>query len=412
MKSLTTHKHVILIVAIGFAVVFFSSSIKNTFQVFFVQMSDGFGQTRGEFAVAMSVFMLVFGIASPLVGLLADRIGPKKTIIYGLVASGIAMLGASLINHFYSFIFFYGVIAAFGLTAISYVPMGVLVDRTFSLKHKGLAYATLTNGAAIGFMVLSPVWVFLQEVMPWQQVFFVLGLLFLIPLLLLVKLYMPEDSVTVPNVDHQNNQLNNFSDKVQCVFSNKTFYALIFGFFGCGVTMAFIDVHLVAHFQDMQLDNTQISIALSVLGAAELVGAFLAGWLCDRFPKSYVIAGFYAIRAVAIFLLLLVPTFIGVFIFVLLFGLSYLGTVVGTSMYTLTIFGKELKGFAFGFIWLFHQLGAFISTQLGANAFDWYGGYQWTILMTGIVAIASCLISFYFLPANYSAERNKSVVTQ
>jgi len=405
MKNIAAQKNALMILIIGFAVVFFSSSIKNTFQVFFVQMSGSFDQSRGEFAVAMSVFMLVFGIASPLVGLLSDRIGPKKTILFGLIASGLAMVGAGLIDSFFAFVFLYGVIAAFGLTAMSYVPMGILVDQSFSEKRKGLAYATLTNGAAIGFMVLSPVWVFLQEAMPWQQVFLFLGIIYLVPLLILVKVYLPDDKPSQSkHNDSAHDAQNRFKEKLRVVFNNKAFYALILGFFGCGVTMAFIDVHLVAHFQDLQLSKTEISIALSVLGATELIGAFLAGWMCDKYPKSYVIAGFYFIRALAIVALLLMPNFSGAFIFVVLFGLSYLGTVVGTSMYTLTIFGTQLKGFAFGFIWLFHQIGAFLSTQLGANAFDWFGSYTWTIIFTGIVAVISCLISFFMLPAHYEAE--------
>ena len=405
MEKPQTHKNALIILIIGFAVVFFSSSIKNTFQVFFVQMTESFGQARGEFAVAMSVFMLVFGIASPIIGLLSDKIGPKKTILYGLALSGIAMLGSGLIDNFYAFVFLYGVIAAFGLTAMSYVPIGVLVDQSFSHQRKGLAYATLTNGAAIGFIVLSPVWVFLQEVMPWQYVFVFLGILFLVPLFLMVKIYLPDDPPSELHPEHlDKTALERFNHKLGIVFKNKPFYALMLGFFGCGVTMAFIDVHLVAHFQDLKLSTTKISIALSVLGAAELIGAFAAGWLCGKYPKSYVIAGFYLIRAIAIFYLLLVPEFSGAFVFVVLFGLSYLGTVVGTSLYTLSIFGKQLKGFAFGFIWLFHQVGAFLSTQLGASSYDWFGSYDWTILMTGVVAIISCLISFILLPANDKNE--------
>jgi len=317
----------------------------------------------------------------------------------------LAMIGAGLIHNFWAFVFLYGFVAAFGLTAMSYVPMGILVDQSFATKHKGLVYATLTNGAAIGFMVLSPLWVFLQEVMPWQEVFVFLGVIYLVPLFLLVKFYLPDDKL---EADSEAGKLKKkFSEKMGYVFKNKPFYALMFGFFGCGVTMAFIDVHLVAHFQDMQLTPTQISIALSVLGATELLGAFAAGWLCGKYPKSYVIAGFYFIRAIAILLLLMVPNFLGAVVFVALFGLSYLGTVVGTSMYTLSIFGKELKGFAFGFIWLVHQVGAFGSTQLGANAHDWFGSYDWTILMTGVVAVMSCLISLFMLPAYYREKLNK-----
>ncbi|MDH5219452.1 MAG: MFS transporter, partial [Gammaproteobacteria bacterium] len=235
-------KNIFFILLIGFIVVFLSSSIKNTFQVFFIQMSDSFGQSRGEFAVAAAVFMLVFGIASPIVGLISDRIGPKRTILFGLLVSGLAFVGCALIDSFVAFVILYGVFAAFGLTAMSYVPMGILVDQSFSEKRKGLALGTLTNGAAIGFMVLSPVWVYTQNYFAWNQVFLFLGLVFLLPLFILVWRFLPEDTA---KADSQNKPLPQVSlqEKLALVFSTRPFYALMFGFMGCGVTMAFIDIH-------------------------------------------------------------------------------------------------------------------------------------------------------------------------
>jgi predicted MFS family arabinose efflux permease len=144
----------------------------------------------------------------------------------------------------------------------------------------------------------------------------------------------------------------------------------------------------------------EISFALSLLGALELVGGFLAGWMCDRYSKRYVIAGNYLLRACSLFILLWFPNVVGVMIFAALFGLSYLGTVIGTSMYTLGLFGHQNKGLAFGFIWLVHQLGAFLSTQFGANAFDWFGNYQWTIAVTALLAVFSFAVSLLMLPKN------------
>lgn len=397
----STRRHAITVLVVGFTVIFLSSSIKNTFQVFFVQMAESFGQSRGSFATAAAVFMLAFGLASPIVGALSDRIGPKRTIQLGLVLSGAAFLGCATFDSFGLYIFFYGVVAAFGLTAMSYVPMALLVDQSFSDQRKGLAYATLTNGAAIGFAVLSPVWVFSQEYVAWQQVYLVLGVLCLMPLLVVVQILLPErvTQATVPAPIPLP-----FAQRLKAVLGRRPFHALMLGFFGCGVTMAFIDVHMVAHLQDLHLTPTQISVALTLLGISELIGGFLAGWMCDRFGKGYVIAGFYLIRAASLLVLLVVPGVAGAWLFAALFGISYLGTVVGTSMYTLSLFGKTLKGFAFGIIWLVHQLGAFVSTQWGANMFDWSGSYEWTVFATCVVAVISFVISLLWLPAHPESE--------
>lgn len=393
---MNSRRNALLVLTIGFIVVFLSSSIKNTFQVFFVQMADSFAQSRGEFAVSAALFMLVFGIASPIVGLLADRIGPKNTILLGVALCGSSFLASAVFISFPVFILAYGVVAAFGLTAMSYVPMGVLVDQTVSERHRGLAYGTLTNGAAIGFMVLSPLWILVQETYGWREVYWFLGLFFLAPMWIAVYFAMPAQ----PSMPQRIAPPQPLKTRMALIFKSRPLIVLMCGFFGCGVTMAFIDVHMVAHLQDLKLTPGQIGIAMTLLGATELIGGFAAGWLCDRYPKSYVISVFYLLRATALIIIFFMPTVTGVWLFAALFGLSYLGTVVGTSVYALGLFGPANKGFAFGFIWLAHQIGAFASTQLGANAFDWFGNYQWTIAATGVVAIISALISILWLAPN------------
>lgn len=356
-------------------------------------MAESFGQSRGEFALSAAVFMLVFGIASPMVGLLADRLGPKKTILLGVALTGSSFLASAAFNSFPVFVLAYGVVAAFGLTAMSYVPMGVLVDQTVSARHRGLAYGTLTNGAAIGFMVLSPIWILIQESYGWREVYWFLGLFFLAPMWIAVYFAMPAQ----PAAPVQSAPPQPLKARMAFIFASRPLIVLMFGFFGCGVTMAFIDVHMVAHLQDLKLTPGQIGIAMTVLGATELIGGFAAGWLCDRYPKSYVISAFYLLRAIALLVIFLMPNMAGAWLFAALFGLSYLGTVVGTSVYALGLFGPANKGFAFGFIWLAHQIGAFASTQLGANAFDWFGNYEWTIAVTAIVAVISALVSIVWL---------------
>lgn len=385
---------------IGFIVVFLSSSIKNTYQIYFIQMADSFGLSRGQFAMSGAIFMLVFGIASPIVGYFADRIGPKKTIMAGLLLAGVSFILTAFIESFAAFVFLYGVLAAFGLTAMSYVPMGVLVDQSISEKHKGLAYATLTNGAAIGFMLLSPLWIYTQLYFPWQKIYLLLGIIFLLPMMFMVFYALKDVKNNQAEKKADIHPVPSFKERMKEVFSCRPFYVLMLGFFGCGVTMAFIDIHMVAYLQDKKLSSAQLSVTLTVLGAAELIGGFVAGYVADKYPKSYVLTAAYLIRVASLVILLLWESYIAVLAFAALFGLSYLGTVVATSMYALGLFGKESKGFAFGFIWLAHQIGAFGSTQLGASAFDWFGNYELTIAGTAVIALFSALLSGLLLAPN------------
>jgi len=60
------------LVAVGFLVMFFSTSVKSVYQVYFADLATHFGRGRADFAWSGSVFMLVTGLVSPLVGALSD----------------------------------------------------------------------------------------------------------------------------------------------------------------------------------------------------------------------------------------------------------------------------------------------------------------------------------------------------
>ena len=379
----------LLLVATGFAVMFASTAVKGVYQVYFVQLATHFGQGRAQFAWSGGLFMLATGLMSPVVGALSDRVGPLRTAAIGALAAGLAYASAAWWHQ--SLLWFslaFGIVGAFGLAAMTFVPMGVLVDRLFEARRKGLAYAVVTNGTAIGFIVLSPFWIWLQPQAAWTTVFGVVGVVFALPvaatLWLLSRWEPPAPGAAVVQVQ---------ASAWSIVRRDPVFYVLAAGFFGCGATMAFIDVHLLAHWQDRGVPRLEMGYALSALGVLELVSGIASGALALRFDKHRLLAGFYAMRCAAM-LLLLVPQ-AGVLPFALMFGSSYLGTVILTSMFCFERYGSQVKGRVFGLLFLVHQVGAFLTVQLGARSFESTGNYVQTIvalgLVTGFAAVCSWL---------------------
>lgn len=379
---------VYLLVAVAFTVVFVSTAIKGAYQVYFVQIAEHFGRGRAQFAWSGGVFMLVTGLASPLVGALSDRLGALRTAAVGACAAGLAFVAASLASDsLWVFSLAFGVLGAFGLAAMTFVPMGVLVDRLFDGRRKGLAYAVITNGTSIGFIVLSPAWVWLQPQAHWTQVFFVLGSLFAVPLTLALCMAARfEPPVPVPVLREMP------QSAWRTVRRDPVFYALAIGFLGCGATMAFIDVHLLAFWQDRGVPRMQMAYALSLLGLLELLSGLAAGALALRFDKHRLLALFYVLRSLAMVLLLLPG--VGVLPFAVCFGASYLGTVILTSMFCFERYGSRIKGRVFGLLFLVHQCGAFASVQLSAWSYERTGSYATAIAALGALTVMAAAVSW------------------
>lgn len=355
MLNKLTRNQVYLILFTGFMLMFLSSSVKNVFQVWFVDICNSFGITRSEFSFSGTTFMLVTGVGSWIAGILSDRIGASP------------------------------------LAAIQYVPMGVLVDQTFSGKNKGIVYALLVNGTGLGFVLLSPIWVHLNLSYSWQQVYMAVGCVFLLLVLPMVYFTLPKDDASEQKTNGQR-----FSSRRKMwtdTLSQPAFWFIALSFFGCGVNMAFIDIHFVPMMQDANTAPSVTGLALSVLRALEMVGGFIAGWLTGRMKPALLLSGFYALRAVSGWLLMNATDEFTLIAFSAIFGMTYLGTVIVTSLFCLSFFGVENKASVFGLVFFIHQIGAALSTWAGARIFDSYGNYIYAVAIAVGFSILSALLA-------------------
>jgi predicted MFS family arabinose efflux permease len=276
-----------------------------------------------------------------------------------------------------------------------------LVDRLFGSKSSGFAFAVVTNGTSIGFIVLSPIWLWLQPQVPWTQAFVSTGLVLLAASL--VVWYASKKSAAAGLAGAAGATEPQFSAWRQ-VRSDKGFYALAIGFFGCGATMAFIDVHLVAFWQGASAPRALMGLSLSVLGLLELISGVATGWLAMRYKKHALLSIFYLLRCGAMLMLLVPNPMVYTLVFAVVFGASYLGTVVLTSVYCLERYGLRIKGQAFGMLFLVHQVGAFVSVQLGAISYDQYGNYVPVIVLLCLLTVIGALSARLVLRAPVSVE--------
>jgi MFS family permease len=396
------------LVALGFLVMCLSTSVKSVYQVYFGQLTDHFGGKRADLAWAGAIFMLVTGLMSPIVGALSDRFGPLRTVLLGVLVGGAALITMCLQpESLVAFVLAYGVGAAFAMAAMTYVPMGILVDRLFEQTKKGLAYAVVTNGTSIGFIVLSPFWIWIQPQVSWTTTFLATGIIFVGPIAALV--WLAARSADAAGLGRAPLPSGNTKPSAwREVRSDPGFYVLAFGFFGCGATMAFVDVHLVAYWQDAGTSRSQMGLSMSLLGVLELASGLLTGWLAIRCGKHSLLAIFYALRSVAMCLLLSDLHEVQTVGFATIFGASYLGTVVLTSMYCFERYGGAIKGQVFGMLFLVHQLGAFASVRLGAASFDASGNYRTAIVALTVVTISAAVTSWFGLRRPSAASLRSS----
>src|SRR2546421_6606091 len=91
-----------------------ASGLYFSFPVFFVAFLEEFGWSRGATAAAFSISSIVQGLLSPVVGMLVDRVGPRRVILGGTFVLGGACILASRVESLWSLYLITGVLAAAG----------------------------------------------------------------------------------------------------------------------------------------------------------------------------------------------------------------------------------------------------------------------------------------------------------
>ncbi|MEE9519253.1 MAG: MFS transporter, partial [bacterium] len=81
-----------VIVAASFAIFAVVYGVRLSFAIFFVALLKEFGWSRALLAGVFSLGTLIFGCASPVVGILLDKHGARRVMLVGAVLMGTSLL--------------------------------------------------------------------------------------------------------------------------------------------------------------------------------------------------------------------------------------------------------------------------------------------------------------------------------
>ncbi|MEY3671117.1 MAG: hypothetical protein RI904_774 [Pseudomonadota bacterium] len=174
-----------------------------------------------------------------------------------------------------------------------------------------------------------------------------------------------------------------------------TFHFLFWGYFVCGFHTAFITLHLPAFVVDKGLNASTGAFAIGLIGLFNVFGSFTAGKLGGTHSKKNLLAGLYALRAVGLIWILVMPTSPWVvYVFAAWMGVFWLGTVPLTQGLIGQIYGLRFAATLSGMVFLGHQLGSFTGVWLGGRVQAVTGSYDlvwWIGILLALMAAALCL---------------------
>src|ERR1700758_4166816 len=143
------------VLAICFALSVLGRGLGESFSVFLLPISESFGWDRAQVVSVYSLAALAGGLASPLIGRLFDRSGPRTVYSLGLLLLGGAFLVAAHAQHLWQFQLSIGICVGFGIAFIGNVPNSILLGRWFGPRLP-TAMAILYSATRAGVLILLP----------------------------------------------------------------------------------------------------------------------------------------------------------------------------------------------------------------------------------------------------------------
>ncbi len=377
--------------------------VLNTFPIFLKPIAEDMGWGRGALAVALLVGSIGAAVASPIAGMMIDRIGAKPVMLAGTLVIGFALLAGSRIALLWQLYVVFAFIGL-GLMCATIIPCSLLISNWF-IARRGTAMSGAFVGTSVGGMVMSPVanWIILNY--GWRTAFAFSGLgilVLVIPVILLVIRTRPSEigleayrcaGPETSGVD------DNWGFSVRQALSLRVFWQIAAIMLLVGLVTTGLGNHCVAYLTDLGHSPTRAAFAWSVVMGAMAVGKLSMGPIADRWGAKTVMAGASVLFSVSIGILTLAQPYWLVLAFAVVYGFALGAPLVINPLLTGDYLG--IKNFAtiLGVLNVLATIGAAVGPVGAGIFFDAQKTYLPVFYLFLALMLVTAAISILLKPA-------------
>ena len=380
-----------------------SVGIRLSFGVFFKPLETEFGWTRAVTSGVFSAYLIVSGIVGIPGGWALDRYHPRKVFVvtgllttFGLILTGLAEKGWHV---FVS----YSLLLAMG-TGPTYVIVMALISRWF-FDRRGLALGIVSCGVGIGMAVFSPIAESIISAYDWRSSYFALAVIafaVMMPCAFLVR-RNPSDQAALASVSasdgaslatgHESFFADPSQPSLVDALKTRNFWLLLSILFLWAFCVYIILAHIVRHAIDIGVPSMQAATILTIIGGVSIPARLLIGRLSDSWGSIRLSLLSVVILIVAMPQLLWASDLLMLYLFAILFGLSWAGSAPLVAALIVDTFGTRHLGIIFGVLEIGWAVGSSFGPLLAGRIYDVNGNYALAFLAgTGMTVVAALLI--------------------
>jgi len=367
-----------LIVAALFTVTYGVSTPLAAYGVFLPVFAENFAWSRGAISAALSVNLLLGGVAGFAIGALADRHGPRVMLVATVILAGSAFALVSTVHALWQLYLLVGVLGGIGMSSF-YLLSTTTVTRWFDV-HRGLALALVLVGFNLGYITAGPLSAWLIARVGWRAAYALLGttcglltMLAALTVRLPQALEAPEPRARDPRASDRRATAGGLT-LAQALRDTRQ-WVLNASWLLLGALSLMVSVHIVPFAHDQGISLAGASLALTAYGIGAVSGRVASGIVSDRIGTFTTIRLGYALQLVALVALLGLSSRGALLASLVALGVGFAAADTMLAKAVPDVFGTRALGAILGVLNLGWRLGAAIGPAAAGFLYDLTGSY-------------------------------------
>jgi len=371
-----------------------------SFGVFVRPLTAEFGWSRTGLFAALSFFQFGLAFCSPVWGAVLDRFGPRRVILFSLVALSllVASLGLLTPNLWHLYLVFLGIPLLGG--AASPLGYSAIMVRRFDRKL-GFALGLSLMGVGLGGAVLPPLAQLLLSEFGWRTAYVALGVLTL-------AVTLPAALVATRNASGPVRRGAAAALPIAPMLRTRAYILMAVAFVLLGVVSVGVLANLVPMMVDHGFTPAEAARIAGLSGLAVVVARGGLGWVLDRVHAPYVLAVIAVIAGAVPLLLVYGEGPATGYLAAILLGSAIGAEVDFVSYLVRRYFDQAAFGRLYGIAFGLYIFGTAIGPVMLGYSFDHLGGYRPGLLLLAVLGLAAAAAALAM--PRYAASKREHAV--
>ena len=394
------------ILAAAFTAFTIGAAMMHSYTVFLVAFVEDFGWSRAETSLAYSTSQMVAGVSSPVVGMMVDRLGPRRLLLLGGALLVLGLIGSSFIAHLWQIVLLYGVVMTFGANCLGLVVFVPILSRVF-VRHRGTAISIVQSANGFARALSAPIVQYLITGFGWRPTYLIEGAFMAVVVLPLSAWFRradpPRSVAASPDTAAAPSSSSTVAPRGGWTLAEAIrtphFWLLFAVYLFTGLGSFFVSLHQLAFAVDRGFDKLYAAEVLGMGAFLAVFGTIVTGTLSDYIGRelSAILAYGFSIVGVICALFITSPTQGWLlWLHACLFGLTWGARGPAITAKTADLFPGAQLGSILGVITIGSGLGSAIGSWGAGFIFDLSGSYELAFILS-IISYLCGVVAFWAL---------------